>query len=102
LLTVAGFGVIVVLVGSVVTVSFDMPELVLWIASPEKVAVIVKVPAFAGGLYTMAHLPVLVEVPNCANVHEVALKLPPAPPSLHDTVPVGMLFVPTLESRTLA
>jgi len=48
----------------------------------------------------MVHTLVLVEVPNCVNVHEAVVKLPPAPPSLQDTVPVGILFVPELESRT--
>ena len=59
-------------------------------------------PVFAGGVYMMAHVLVLVEVLYCDNVHEVALKLPPAPPSLHDTVPVGMLFVPELVSTIFA
>src|SRR5438094_4195815 len=50
----------------------------------------------------MAHVLVLVEVLYCDNVHEVALKLPPEPLSLHDTVPLGIVFVVELESRTLA
>src|SRR5439155_473257 len=50
----------------------------------------------------MVHTLVLVEVPNCVNVHEAVVKLPPAPPSLQDTVPVGILFVPRLESRIFA
>src|SRR2546422_958121 len=45
---------------------------------------------------------VLVEVPYCANMHELELKLPSTPPSLHDTVPVGIVFVLEFESRTLA
>ena len=60
-------------------------------------------PAF-GEVYEMPHALVLVEVLYCVNVQELELelevKVPPAPPSLHDTVPVGILFVPELESRT--
>ncbi len=37
----------------------------------------------------MVHM--LARGPAAVNVHEGLLKLPPAPPSLHDTVPVGMV-----------
>ena len=63
---------------------------------------IVTGPVFVIGVYVTEHILVLVEVPNCANVHEVESKLPPAPPSSHDIVPVGMIFVPGLGSRTFA
>ena len=46
----------------------------------------------------MVHVLELVEPTNGVNVHELALKLPPALPSLHATVPVGIPFVPELES----
>ena len=60
-------------------------------------------PVLVGGVYAISHTLVLVVEPLIgARVHEVEPKLPPAPPSSHDTVPVGMLFVPILESKTLA
>ena len=59
-------------------------------------------PGVPGGVYTTAHMLVLSEVPNRDNVHEVELKLPPAPPSFHDIVPAGRIFVPGLGSRTFA
>ena len=54
------------------------------------------------GVYVTEHILVLGEVSYCDNVHEVESKLPPAPPSSHDTVPVGRIFVPGLVSRTFA
>ena len=47
----------------------------------------------------MAHMPVLVE--KTVNVHEVELNIPPLPPSLHVTVPVGRILVPRPGSLTL-
>ncbi len=45
-------------------------------------------PAIEGDVYTVVH--VLALEPFDVNVHREGLKLPPAPPSLHDTVPVGV------------
>jgi len=39
---------------------------------------------------------------SVVNVHELELKLPPAPPSSQVTVPVGVVFIPVLESKTFA
>jgi hypothetical protein len=53
-------------------------------------------PADDGGVYTMVQKLV-------ANVQEaLELKLPPAPPSLHAIVPVGLVFVPKALSATTA
>src|SRR5207249_5799165 len=53
-------------------------------------------------MYEILHMDELAEPFNGANVHEVELKPPPTPPSLHDTVPLGTLCVPEPESRTFA
>ena len=45
-------------------------------------------------------MPVLLEKTD--NVHEVELNSPPLPPSSHETVPVGITFVPVPGSLTLA
>ena len=55
------------------------------------------VPVFAGVYPTLQELTPVV---TTASVHELELKVPPAPPSLHDIVPVGVLFVPGVESTT--
>ena len=47
---------------------------------------------FADGVYAMTQMLVLELA--VTNVQEVELKIPPAPPSLHDTVPVGVAGVP--------
>ena len=44
-------------------------------------------------------MPVLLEKTD--NVHEVELNNPPLPPSSHETVPVGITFVPRPGSLTL-
>jgi len=48
------------------------------------------------------HLLELVEPLKGTNVHDMKSKLPPAPPSSQETVPVGIIFVPVLESTTFA
>jgi hypothetical protein len=37
-----------------------------------------------------------------ARVHVVLLNVPPLPPSLHDSIPVGAVFVPLPVSATVA
>ena len=41
-------------------------------------------------------------VVRAVRVHVLELKLPPEPPSLHDTVPVGKYLVPPAASATFA
>ncbi len=82
------------------TVNDDVPELPECILSPVYAPVMVMKPAAAGGLYVMAHEAV------DDNVHEVAgrpeiLKLPPLPPSLNVTMPVGADSCPTEVSDTV-
>ena len=95
-----GFGVTPVVVVRGFTVSADVPELVLWVLSPEKVAVIVT-GAVDDGVYIIVQALAL-ELVGASVQEEPELKLPPAPPSLHDTVPVGLVFVPMLGSLTAA
>ena len=95
LLVVAGFGVTVVVVVSVDTVRADEPELVPWVPSPGYVAVIVTDPIF-NGVYDIIHW--LMSGVAVASVHVELPKVPPAPLSPHDTVPVGAVFVPVFES----
>ncbi len=45
---------------------------------------------------------VLIFKEDAVNVHVGLLKLPPAPPSLHATVPVGVVAVPLSISATAA
>ena len=51
-------------------------------------------------MYETKQIPSLVE--KVDNVHEVELNNPPLPPSSHETVPVGIIFVPRPGSLTLA
>lgn len=44
----------------------------------------------------------LTEVVAATRVHVAVAKCPPFPPSLQDTIPVGVVFVPTFVSTTLA
>ena len=55
-------------------------------------------PSFAGVYVTVQ---ALVAVVTTTSVHVLELKVPPAPPSLHDTLPVGTVGV-RVESTTVA
>src|SRR2546426_1586807 len=99
IVAVAGFGVTVVLVARIVTASADVPDPPAFVVSPEYVAVIQIWPDF-DGVYDIVHV---LEAPlAAASVHVGLLKVPPAPPSLHDTVPVGLVGVPLVVSVTTA
>ena len=80
------------------TVSFEGPELVACVVSPEYVAVIliiVPTVAVGDGLYVILQ-ELGLELPDNVHVLVVVLptvKVPPFPPSLHDMVPVGAVGV---------
>lgn len=96
----AELGDTVVVVLRLFTVRDTEPELTTCVLSPEYVEVIFTEPAVEGGLYVS--LQVLIVELAVERVHDELLKLPPAPPSLHDMVPVGVVSVPELVSLTVA
>jgi len=63
--------------------------------------VIVIVPEAAATVYVTLQVLVSFEPVAGARVQVEPLKDPPAPPSLQATVPLGLVFLPALESATL-
>jgi hypothetical protein len=91
---VDGLGVMVVLVLRAVSCNDDAPKLISCIPSPLYDVVIVKDPVVEGGLYTAVHEP-------ADRVQEGGVNVPPSPPSLNVTVPVGLDAVPESTSSTV-
>ncbi len=78
------------------TVNSDAPELPAWMESPEYTAVTVTVPPDAGAAYVMVHE--LEEGLFVDREQFELLKVPPLPPSPHETEPVGVNTAPVSAS----
>lgn len=60
----------------------EVPALPKWLESPAYVAVILTLfSSLVGGVYVMEHLLLV-------NMQLLGVKIPPAPPSLHDIIPI--------------
>ena len=81
----------VVVVLRLFILSEESPVLLVWVESPLYVAVILMVPAVAveDGVYVTAQLLVGAFGSQNASVQDDEPKVPPLPPSLQTTLPVG-------------